>query len=151
MHIFSDISMICSFQFLDFNWKQTKNNTNRFYQVTEHRHLKYYVSLGGPDLLFVSNSRESQEILRRIEREATFTYQTLTLSEEHAANVLYINGTLVHRSLMEIPVSHQVNVLEKGRRKSAAKIWIFIDAFVFADYCGKNWYSTTKPRNVGIR
>lgn len=79
-----------------------------FNQVTEHRHLKYYVSLGGPDLLFVSNSRESQEILRRIEREATFTYQILTLSEEHAANVLFINGTLVHRSLMEIPVSHQV-------------------------------------------
>lgn len=64
--------------------------------------------MGAPDLLFVSSSRESQEILRRIEREATFTYQTLTLSEEHAANVLYINGTLVHRSLMEIPVSHQV-------------------------------------------
>ncbi|KAG4068673.1 hypothetical protein HA402_002364 [Bradysia odoriphaga] len=81
-------------------------------KVTEHRHLKYYVSMGGPDLLFVSSSRESQEILRRIEREATFTYQTLTLSEEHAANVLYINGTLVHRSLTEIPVSHQI-IVEK--------------------------------------
>lgn len=77
-------------------------------QVTEHRHLKYYVSMAGPDLLCVSSSKESQEILKRIEREATFTYQTLTLSEEAAANVLYINGTLIHRTMSEIPASCQV-------------------------------------------
>lgn len=66
------------------------------------------MSLAGPDLLCVSSSKESQEILRRIEREASFSYQTITLTEEQAANVLYINGTLVHRSLAEIPVSYQV-------------------------------------------
>lgn len=77
-------------------------------QVTEHRHLKYYISVAGPDLLCVSSSKESQEILHRIEREATFSYQTLTLSEESAANVLYINGTLIHRSVLEAPVSSQV-------------------------------------------
>lgn len=77
-------------------------------QVTEHRHLKYYISLAGPDLLCVSNAKESQEVLRRIEREATFSYQTLTLAEEGAANVLYINGMLVHRHVLEIPVSSQV-------------------------------------------
>ena len=64
--------------------------------------------MAGPDLLCVSNSRESQEILKRIEREAIYTYQTLTLSEEISANVLYINGTLVHRSIEEIPVSSQI-------------------------------------------
>lgn len=62
----------------------------------------------GPEVLCVSNSPDSQEILKRIEREATYSYQTLTLSEEKAANVLYINGTIVHRSAEEIPVSHQV-------------------------------------------
>lgn len=77
-------------------------------QVTEHRHLKYYVTMAGPDLLCVCNSKESQEILKRIEREATFSYQTLTLSEEGAANVLYINGTLIHRTMSEIPGSCQV-------------------------------------------
>lgn len=69
------------------------------------------MSVAGPDLLCVSSSKESQEILRRIEREATFTYQTLTLTEENAANLLYINGTLVHRSYAEIPLAHQVCLL----------------------------------------
>jgi dimethylargininase len=65
--------------------------------------------MAGPDLLCCCSSKESQEILKRIEREATFAYQTLTLSEEDSANVLYINGTLVHRAIEEIPVSHQVS------------------------------------------
>uniref|UniRef100_A0A182QVU6 Uncharacterized protein n=1 Tax=Anopheles farauti TaxID=69004 RepID=A0A182QVU6_9DIPT len=77
-------------------------------KVTEHHHLKHYVSMGGPDVLCVSRNKESQEILKRIEREATFTYHTLTLQEEEAANVLYINGTLVTRSVDEIPVSTQI-------------------------------------------
>lgn len=79
-----------------------------YFQVTEHRHLKYFVTLAGPDLLCVSSSPESQEILRRIEREATYSYQTLTLNEEQAANVMYINGNIIHRSEVEIPLGHQV-------------------------------------------
>ena len=78
------------------------------FQVTEKRHLKYYVTMVAPDLLCVSNSARAKEILRRIEREATFTYQTLTLSEETAANVLCINGFLVHRSFEEIPESFKI-------------------------------------------
>lgn len=64
--------------------------------------------MAAPDLLCVSNSPQAKDILRRIEREATFTYQTLTLSEENAANVLYINGFLVHRSIDEIPISNSI-------------------------------------------
>jgi dimethylargininase len=78
------------------------------FQVTEKRRLKYYVSMAGPDLLCVSSSQHSQGILKRIEREATFSYQTLTLSEENASNVMFINGFLVHRHVDEIPVSHQI-------------------------------------------
>lgn len=74
--------------------------------------------MGGPDVLCVSRSKESQEILKRIEREATFTYHTLTLQEETAANVLYINGTLVTRSVDEIPVSTQVIGMGPHRRYS---------------------------------
>lgn len=81
--------------------------------MTEHHHLKYYVSLAGPDLLCVSTSKDSQEILKRIEREATYNYQTLTLNEEKASNVLYINGTLVHRNVEEIPVSSTVSSLSR--------------------------------------
>lgn len=56
----------------------------------------------------VGAGKEAQEVLKRMEREATFSYQTLTLPEDEAANVLYINGTLVHRSLEEIPQSFKV-------------------------------------------
>ncbi|XP_055524125.1 N(G),N(G)-dimethylarginine dimethylaminohydrolase 1 isoform X2 [Wyeomyia smithii] len=77
-------------------------------KVTEHRHLKYYVSMAGTDVLCVSKSKESQEILKRIEREATYTYSTLTLAEEQAANVLYVNGTLIHRLGEEIPQSASI-------------------------------------------
>ena len=76
--------------------------------MSEKRHLKYYVSMAGPDLICVSNSPSSQEIIKRIEREATFSYQTLTLNEEIAANVLFINGFLVHRSIDEIPLTHKI-------------------------------------------
>lgn len=74
-------------------------------KVTADHHLKYYISMAGPDLLCVANTKESQEILRRIEREATFSYQTLTLSEASAANVLYVNGTLIHRAVQDCPIS----------------------------------------------
>lgn len=46
--------------------------------------------------------------VQRIEREATFSYQTLTVPEDIAANVLYVNGTLIHRSVDEIPDSCKV-------------------------------------------
>lgn len=39
-----------------------------------------------------------------------FGYQTLTVPEEDGANVLYINGTLVHRSEEEVPESCKVDV-----------------------------------------
>lgn len=47
-------------------------------------------------------------LIQRIEREATYSYQTLTVPEDKAANVLYINGTLIHCSQEEIPQSTKV-------------------------------------------
>uniref|UniRef100_A0A1I8QDU8 Uncharacterized protein n=1 Tax=Stomoxys calcitrans TaxID=35570 RepID=A0A1I8QDU8_STOCA len=70
--------------------------------------LKYYVSMAGPDVLCVSTSEICQEIVKRMEREASFKYQKITLPEEHASNMLYINGTLVHRSPQEILESHKI-------------------------------------------
>ncbi|XP_066261590.1 N(G),N(G)-dimethylarginine dimethylaminohydrolase 1 [Euwallacea similis] len=77
-------------------------------KVPGQKHLKSYISMGGPDLLCVGVGKEPQEVLKRMEREATFSYQTLTLPEDEAANVLYVNGTLVHRSAEEIPLSFKI-------------------------------------------
>lgn len=76
--------------------------------MPENKHLKAFVTMAGPDLLCVGSGKDAQEVMKRMEREATFSYQTLTLPEDEAANVLYLNGTLVHRSLDEIPLSFKV-------------------------------------------
>ncbi|XP_068620002.1 N(G),N(G)-dimethylarginine dimethylaminohydrolase 1-like [Battus philenor] len=72
------------------------------------RRLKSYITVAGSDILCVGASTEAQELLKRIEREATFSYKTLTVPEDRAANCLYINGTLVHRAIEEIPESFKV-------------------------------------------
>lgn len=46
---------------------------------------------------------------QRVKREATYSYQTLTVPEDSAANVLCVNGTLFHRSEKEIPESFKVS------------------------------------------
>ncbi|KAH8361058.1 hypothetical protein KR200_008780 [Drosophila serrata] len=79
-------------------------------RVNGAKRLKYYVTMAGPDVLCVSSSPTCQEIVKRMEREASFTYQKLTLPEEIAANMLYINGTIVHRSPAEIPEAYKVSV-----------------------------------------
>lgn len=77
-------------------------------KVTESKHLKTIVSMAGPDLMCVGSSDSSKNVLKRLEREATYSYQILTLPEDEAANVMYINGTLLHRSAKEIPLSFSV-------------------------------------------
>lgn len=77
-------------------------------KVSNKKHLKSLITVGGPDLLCVGSSKEAQEVLKRMEREATFSYQTITLPEDEAANVLFLNGTLIHKSLEEIPESFKV-------------------------------------------
>ncbi|XP_068620014.1 N(G),N(G)-dimethylarginine dimethylaminohydrolase 1-like [Battus philenor] len=72
------------------------------------RRLKSYITVAGPDILCVGASKEAQELLKRMEREATFSYQTLTVPEDEAANCLYVNGTLIHRAIEEIPDSFKV-------------------------------------------
>ncbi|CAG5038926.1 unnamed protein product [Parnassius apollo] len=72
------------------------------------QHLKQYITVAGPDILCVGASKEAKELLKRMEREATFSYQTLTVPEDEAANCLYVNGTLIHRAIEEIPDSFKV-------------------------------------------
>ncbi|KAK0092177.1 hypothetical protein PV326_002011 [Microctonus aethiopoides] len=77
-------------------------------KVAENKRLKGLITMAGPDVICVGAGKDSQEVLKRIEREATYTYQTLTVPEDIAANVIYLNGTLIHRSDDEIPLSSKV-------------------------------------------
>jgi len=71
-------------------------------------HLRDRVTLAGPDVLSVSSGTISQTILKRIEREASHRYQTLTLPEEDAANSIFVNGTLIHIDATEAPESSKL-------------------------------------------
>ncbi|XP_014261714.1 N(G),N(G)-dimethylarginine dimethylaminohydrolase 1 [Cimex lectularius] len=73
-----------------------------------NKHLKSFVTVAGPEVLCVSASQGSQDVIKRIEREATHTYQTITVPEDNAANVIYCNGTLIHRAAADTPLSAKV-------------------------------------------
>jgi len=64
----------------------------------ENLRLKSYITMAGPDILCVNRSQEAQSMLRRMEREASFNYKLITVDDEQASNVLYLNGTLIHRN-----------------------------------------------------
>ncbi|XP_013779453.1 N(G),N(G)-dimethylarginine dimethylaminohydrolase 1-like [Limulus polyphemus] len=69
-------------------------------------HIKSLVSVAGPDILCVSEGKESKSVLKRIEQEASFRYQTITVPDDNAANCVYINGTLIYSA--EYPESIKV-------------------------------------------
>ena len=60
--------------------------------------LKSFVTMAGPDILCANKSPEAQQMIRRMEREASHRYKLITLYDESASNVLYLNGTLMHRN-----------------------------------------------------
>lgn len=77
-------------------------------KVDNFLHLKTMITMAGPDVMCVGPSAEARDSLKRIEREATFRYQILTLPEDEASNVVFANGTLIHRSGEECPESAKI-------------------------------------------
>ncbi|KAK4309802.1 hypothetical protein Pmani_018563 [Petrolisthes manimaculis] len=77
-------------------------------KIENSLHLKSLLTMAGPDVICVGSSSEAKDILKRIEREATFRYQTLTVPDNIAANVVFANGYLLHRSADEYPDSAKV-------------------------------------------
>lgn len=67
--------------------------------------LKSYITMAGPDILCVNRSQEAQLMLKRMEREASYNYKLITLEDDQASNVLYLNGTLMHRNDLSDSVS----------------------------------------------
>lgn len=84
-------------------------------------HLKSCMSMAGPDIIAASQSPDCQEILRKMEREATFKYSTITVPEDCGANVLHVNGTLIHRS--EFPSCVQIFEEKIVFPRIPLKIW----------------------------
>lgn len=63
--------------------------------------LKHYVSVAGPGFLCANNSLVSKKILPKIQSITVYPYQVVTVPENNASNVLFVNNTLIHRSVSE--------------------------------------------------
>ena len=84
-------------------------------------HLKSCMTMAGPSIICVSNCPEAQDILKKIEREATFKYFTMTVPDAEAANVIYANGSLIHRS--EFPSSVAIYEERLDYPRIPIKLW----------------------------
>ena len=85
-------------------------------QIDGAYNLKYFLNMAGPDVLCVGSSGAAQVVLKRIEREASHRYQTLTLPEEGPSGLFMFDfkiyykwlGFLFHNFLYRLPL-HQWN------------------------------------------
>ncbi|CAL4073854.1 unnamed protein product [Meganyctiphanes norvegica] len=72
-------------------------------KVDKALHLKCLIGMAGPDLMCVDPSAEGRDTYSRLQKAANFQYQTLDLPEVGAANVVLVNGTLLHGTTEELP------------------------------------------------
>ncbi|CAJ0935389.1 unnamed protein product, partial [Mesorhabditis belari] len=60
--------------------------------------LRFFLSMALPEkVIAVGNSKEAQNVLKLVEREATFRYKTITTAEDTASACLNVNGRVVVR------------------------------------------------------
>lgn len=77
-------------------------------KVVEHLHLKSMMTMAGPGVIVVGASKVATDAWNELESKAKFKYQKIVVPEDHAANCLYLNGTIVHLAPHEIPESISV-------------------------------------------
>lgn len=64
--------------------------------------LKKYMTVAGEDILTIDEGEVGQKLLRKIERDATYNYKTLTVPIVEATNCVYANNTLLHKGIEDI-------------------------------------------------
>lgn len=64
--------------------------------------LKSLVSMAGKDIIAVGNSQNANRVMQQIRQVAQYSYRILKLDNDKAANMLYVNGRLIHRTREEI-------------------------------------------------
>ena len=86
--------------------------------------------MAGPELIAISQSKAGEDAWNTIEKHGKFKYGKLSLPEDKAANVLYVNGTMVHQAASFIPKS--INIL---RSLNCPKVEVDMSEFGKADGC----------------
>ncbi|CAL8077787.1 unnamed protein product [Calicophoron daubneyi] len=69
------------------------------------RSLKDAVGVAGINVLAVGESEAAQHMLKDIRKSVSYSYSIITLPEDNAANLLYVNHYLMHYSPEMIPKS----------------------------------------------
>ncbi|CAB3225975.1 unnamed protein product [Arctia plantaginis] len=64
--------------------------------------LKKHITVAGNDILTMCENEVGKTLLKKIEREATYTYKTLTVPILEAANCVFVNDTLMHKGIEDI-------------------------------------------------
>ena len=64
--------------------------------------------MAGPEMIVISQSQAGEDTWKAIEQNGKFKYTKLSVPEDKGANVLYINGTIVHQAASLIPGSVKV-------------------------------------------
>ncbi|XP_060065709.1 N(G),N(G)-dimethylarginine dimethylaminohydrolase 1-like isoform X2 [Ylistrum balloti] len=64
--------------------------------------LKSLVCMAGRDIIACGNSPMALNVLNQIRTTAQYSYKILKLDNDRAANMLYVNGRLIHRTRSEI-------------------------------------------------
>lgn len=78
-------------------------------EVAGPLHLKTLLTLCGEDTLCASiESGDSFTMLKRIDAASKFTYRRVLVPDDMAANVVYMNGTVICKSATESPDSFRI-------------------------------------------
>ena len=66
-------------------------------------HLKSMMSMASDNVIAIGSSPSSKQAEKEMKEKAIYPYTFLKVSQDAAANCLWINGTLIHRSSVEFP------------------------------------------------
>ena len=83
-------------------------------------HLKSFCSMAGVDVLAMGDSTAGRRAWKEIQEKSQFKYQLVSFPDNNAANCLFVNGTLLHVTKEEYPLSHPLWEQFEGPRVELA-------------------------------
>ncbi|ESO01050.1 hypothetical protein HELRODRAFT_185727 [Helobdella robusta] len=66
-------------------------------------HLKDYIGMAGPEIMVIGKSDGAQKTFAEIRNSGAIGYKYISVDEDEAANVIYVNRTLLHLNQDQIP------------------------------------------------
>jgi N-dimethylarginine dimethylaminohydrolase len=106
------------------------NVVKSVYSQGKTLHLKSALTMAGPEMVAIGQSSAGEGAWNAIEKHGKFKYTKLSLPEDKGANVLYINGTIVHQAASFVPGS--VRILKS---LNCRKVEVDMSEFAKADGC----------------